>query len=70
MKLKTSRRFKKLLEVSKDKKIETIATYETESRKFPHSRSPNGIEVFPQKRGVEVGYCYAEAFYILREMID
>ena len=29
-----------------------------------------GIEVFAQKRGVEIGYNHAETFYILREIVD
>jgi hypothetical protein len=29
-----------------------------------------GIEVFAQKRGVEVGYSHAKTFYILREIVD
>ena len=29
-----------------------------------------GIELFAQKRGVEIGYNHAETFYILREIVD
>lgn len=53
-----------------DKKIEAMAAYEEESRVFPHPRSPEGLMVYAQKRGVEVGYHHAEAFFLLREIVD
>lgn len=50
-----------------DTKIEAMRQYERESREFPHPRSPEGIEVYARKRGMEVGYEAAEAFSLLRE---
>ena len=50
-----------------DKKIQALKCYERESRKFPHPRSLEGVEVLAKKRGVEIGFSASEAFVILRE---
>jgi len=50
-----------------DKKIQALKCYERESRKFPHPRSLEGVEVLAKKRGVEIGFSTSEAFVILRE---
>ena len=49
------------------KKIEAMACYETESRPFPHPRSPEGLTAYAKKRGMEIGMKAAEAFMVLRE---
>ena len=50
-----------------DKKIKAFNCYETERREFPHPRSAQAIEVLARKRGLEIGFKYAEAFIVLRE---
>ena len=50
-----------------NKKIQALKCYERESRKFPHPRSLEGVEVLAKKRGVEIGFSTSEAFVILRE---
>lgn len=50
-----------------DKKIEAFKCYETEGRNYPHPRSQEALRVLAQKRGIEIGFKYAEAFMILRE---
>lgn len=49
-----------------EKKIEAFKSYETEKRDYPHPRSDEALRVLAQKRGVEIGFKYAEAFVILR----
>jgi len=48
------------------KKIEAMGIYQKELREFPHPRSLKGIEIFAQKRGVESGLEYAEAFELIK----
>ncbi len=48
-------------------KVEAMACYSTESKPFPHPRSTEGLRVYAQKRGMEVGIKAAEAFVILRD---
>ncbi len=50
-----------------DRKIEALKAYVRESREFPHPRSPKGIEVLSQKRGMEIGFSAAEAFMVIRD---
>lgn len=49
-----------------DNKINALRCYETESRQYPHPRSEKGINVIAQKRGIESGFEYAEAFIMIR----
>ena len=51
-----------------DSKIAAMACYETESRLYPHPRSPDGLRVYAMKRGMEQGLHAAEAFMILRDI--
>jgi LmbE family N-acetylglucosaminyl deacetylase len=53
-----------------DKKISAIQAYEKEIRTFPHPRSAEGLKVYSQKRGMEVGMNCAEAFVLLRNVIQ
>lgn len=50
-----------------DKKIEACKCYETEKRDYPHPRSEKALRVLAQKRGIEIGFEYAEAFMVLRK---
>lgn len=50
-----------------DRKSTALKCYETEKREFPHPRSEKGIRILAQKRGMEIGFEYAEAFMVLRE---
>jgi LmbE family N-acetylglucosaminyl deacetylase len=50
-----------------DKKIQAMKQYERELKEFPHPRSPEGIEVYARKRGMEIGFAAAEAFTIIRD---
>lgn len=50
-----------------DKKIEALRCYETEKRTYPHPRSEEAIKILAQKRGIEIGFSYAEGFVILRD---
>lgn len=50
-----------------DKKIKAISCYETEKRLFPHPRSKEAVTILAKKRGVEIGFRFAEAFMIARE---
>ncbi len=44
-----------------------MSCYSKESKPFPHPRSPEGLRVYAQKRGMEVGIEAAEAFAVLRD---
>ena len=48
------------------KKIKALGCYETERRIYPHPRSPEAVEVLAKKRGIEIGFEYAEAFNTIR----
>lgn len=49
-----------------DRKVTALRCYETEKREFPHPRSEKGLRVLAQKRGMEIGFEYAEAFVNIR----
>lgn len=49
-----------------DEKIEAFKCYKTEKRTYPHPRSEKGLRIMAQKRGLEIGFKYAEAFMTLR----
>jgi len=51
-----------------EKKINAMASYDNESRQFPHPRAPEALKALAMKRGVEVGVKAAEAFMLLREI--
>ena len=53
-----------------DKKIEALKIYQGELLEYPHPRSEIGVRVLAQYRGMEVGFKYAEAFQIVRELND
>lgn len=45
-----------------DRKIRAMAMYETESRAFPHPRSPEALSAIARRWGSTVGFNAAEAF--------
>ena len=47
-------------------KRKALCKYTTEIRGYPHPRSPEGIEILAQRRGMDVGLKYAEAFQLIR----
>jgi LmbE family N-acetylglucosaminyl deacetylase len=49
-------------------KIEAMEAYRSERRPWPHPRSPRALEVWAQRRGLEVGWEAAEAFVPLRTL--
>jgi LmbE family N-acetylglucosaminyl deacetylase len=50
-------------------KIEAMECYSFERRKFPHPRSPQGIKILAEWRGINVSKRYAEAFHIVRSVL-
>ena len=58
------------IEMFMDKKIEALDLYKEEMRSFPHPRSLEGVRIHAQHRGMEVGYKYAEAFEVIRNLVD
>jgi N-acetylglucosamine malate deacetylase 1 len=53
-----------------DEKIKAMEIYKDELKEYPHPRSKKGIKILAQYRGLEVGYKYAEAFQIIRNLKD
>jgi LmbE family N-acetylglucosaminyl deacetylase len=51
-----------------DKKIEALKKYSSEIRKYPHPRSPEGVKILAQYRGLECGLKFAEAFCLVRKL--
>lgn len=49
-----------------EQKIKAISCYDTEKRIYPHPRSPEAVRVLAKKRGIEIGFEYAEAFMNIR----
>jgi LmbE family N-acetylglucosaminyl deacetylase len=47
-------------------KIQALAYYETEARRFPHPRSPEALEAIARRWGSVVGCGAAEAFELIR----
>lgn len=52
------------------KKEEALAHYERESRVAPHPRSRYGIRCYASFRGLQANMQLAEAFMLIRELID
>jgi LmbE family N-acetylglucosaminyl deacetylase len=51
------------------KKLEAMSCYNSQLKKFPHSRSLQSIESLAKYRGSTVGSKYAEAFALIRSII-
>ena len=52
-----------------DKKIEAMKCFTTQIRDFPHPRSLEAIEALAKLRASTVGFGYAEAFSLIRNLI-
>ena len=53
-----------------DDKIKAVSCYKLELREYPHPRSIEGVKIKAKARGMEVGIEVAEAFKILRWVVD
>lgn len=51
-----------------EKKLRAMKCYTSEIRQYPHPRSLQGINIHAQKRGLEIGLKFAEAFYLIRDI--
>ncbi len=51
-------------------KIEAMKVYKSEIKEYPHPRSLEMIEILAKKRGSEIGVRCAEAFMLIREIIN
>ena len=51
-------------------KLEAMKCYKSELKEFPHPRSLKGITVLSEKRGMEAGLKNAEAFMVVKEIIQ
>lgn len=49
-------------------KLDAMEIYTSELCDYPHPRSIEGIKILAAKRGLEVGFPYAEAFNLLRSI--
>jgi LmbE family N-acetylglucosaminyl deacetylase len=49
-------------------KLDAMAAYSGELCDYPHPRSIEGIKILAAKRGLEVGFPYAEAFSLIRSI--
>ena len=52
-----------------DRKIKIMSIYQTELCKYPHPRSPEGIRLFAQERGLSVGLKATECFELIRQLV-
>jgi LmbE family N-acetylglucosaminyl deacetylase len=48
-------------------KIKMFCKYESEVKKFPHPRSPEGLRILASKRGMDICVNHAEAFKVVRD---
>lgn len=53
-----------------DTKLAALAEYKNEMRAFPHARSIKAVEALATFRGSTVGCAAAEAFMLVREIVD
>lgn len=51
-------------------KLKAMNVYQSEVREFPHPRSLKGISVLAEKRGSEAGLLKAEAFVLIRQILN
>jgi N-acetylglucosamine malate deacetylase 1 len=52
-----------------DRKMKALECYRAELRSSPHSRSVEGVTAHAASRGHSVGFAYAEAFSVVRQLI-
>ncbi len=53
-----------------DKKLEAVTIYKNEIRKYPHPRSLEALRIISQRWGIVSGFSYAEAFILVRKVIE
>lgn len=53
-----------------EKKTAALRAYATEIRAYPHPRSEEGVKVLAAYRGLACGLKYAEAFQVVRKIVD
>lgn len=58
------------VEKTLEQKIEAFKKYQSEIREYPHPRSPEGIRILAQYRGLEAGLKAAEAFHLERSILN
>jgi hypothetical protein len=51
-------------------KIKGMESYEFEKRPYPHPRSPEALKIQAQRWGVSVGKPLAEAFMLIRSIVN
>lgn len=51
-------------------KLKAVECYKSELKEFPHPRSVKGIIVLSEKRGMESGLLNAEAFVLIKEILN
>ena len=44
-------------------------TFQSEVKAYPHPRSPEAVRIYAQRCGIGVGFEYAEAFMLIRELM-
>jgi LmbE family N-acetylglucosaminyl deacetylase len=49
-----------------ENKVAALACYDTETRKFPHPRSPEAVRAIAMRWGSVAGFPAAEAFELIR----
>jgi LmbE family N-acetylglucosaminyl deacetylase len=49
-------------------KVSALACYDTETRKFPHPRSPEAVRAIAMRWGSVAGFQAAEAFELIRSL--
>ncbi len=60
--------FESLTEENVEKKWKALELYESEIKEFPFPRSRVGIKTQSMNRGMQGGFSFAEAFYLVREL--
>jgi len=62
----------RFVDISKtlERKRKALECYASEMHSFPHARSVEGLEALARWRGVSAGVQAAEAFTVVREIID
>lgn len=53
-----------------EKKLNALKMHKSQLRDNSHPLSPEAVQLWAQRRGLECGCLYAEAFFILRSMLD
>lgn len=53
-----------------DRKLEAVNLFRTQLAEYPNARSLESVKALAMYRGSTVGFRYAEAFYIVRQLLD